>query len=209
MSYKIIQADCIAWLADCPTNSFHTCITDPPYGLIEYQPENLTKRRNGRGGVWRIPPAFDGSNRQPLPRFTVLTQGDLENLSAFFLGWARLLLPTLVPGAHVFVASNPLISHLVWASMTAVGLEKRGEIIRLVQTFRGGDRPKGAEEEFHEVSAMPRSRRLRHWAMTAWGLNWILSILPWRSRLHLASPYFQVSPLSSNHRARNMARFRL
>jgi DNA modification methylase len=164
MTYEIIQADCKEWLAACPPNAFHACITDPPYGLIEYQSEHLTKRRNGRGGVWRIPPAFDGSRRQPLPRFTVLTEKDRKNLSAFFSEWAKLLLPVLVPGAHVFVASNPLVSHLVWTSMSEAGFEKRGEIIRLVRTFRGGDRPKGAEEEFREVSAMPRS------AFEPWGL---------------------------------------
>jgi len=154
----------MTWLAKCSANSFHACITDPPYGLIEYQPENLAKRRNGRGGVWRIPPSFDGSNRQPLPRFTVLTDDDLKGLSTFFSNWAKVLLPTLVSGAHVFIASNPLVSHLVWASMTTAGFEKRGEVIRLVRTFRGGDRPKGAEDEFPEVSAMPRS------AYEPWGL---------------------------------------
>jgi site-specific DNA-methyltransferase (adenine-specific) len=164
MAYKLIHADCMKWLAECPPNSFHACITDPPYGLIEYQTDNLAKRRNGRGGVWRIPPSFDGSQRQPLPRFTVLSESDLKNLSGFFFEWARLLRPVLVPGAHVFIASNPLVSHLVWSSLTEAGLEKRGEIIRLVRTFRGGDRPKGAEAEFSEVSAMPRS------AFEPWGL---------------------------------------
>ena len=48
--------------------------------------------------------------------------------------------------------------------MIAAGLEKRGEIIRLVQTLRGGDRPKNAHEEFHDVSVMPRS------AWEPWGL---------------------------------------
>ena len=36
-------------------------------------------------------------------------------------------------------------------------LERRGEITRLTMTMRGGDRPKGAHEEFDEVSVMPRS----------------------------------------------------
>jgi len=36
-------------------------------------------------------------------------------------------------------------------------LERRGEIIRLTMTMRGGDRPKHAHEEFSEVSVMPRS----------------------------------------------------
>jgi site-specific DNA-methyltransferase (adenine-specific) len=36
------------------------------------------------------------------------------------------------------------------------GLEFRGEVIRLVRTLRGGDRPKNAEEEFAGVSSLPR-----------------------------------------------------
>jgi len=110
--------------------------------LIEYQPDQLTKRRNGRGGVWRIPPSFDGSHRQPLPRFTVLTEEGRRKLEAFFLEWGKRLWPALVPGAHVFVASNPLLSHWVSASLSEAGFEKRGDIIRLVRTFRAGDRPK-------------------------------------------------------------------
>jgi site-specific DNA-methyltransferase (adenine-specific) len=44
------------------------------------------------------------------------------------------------------------------------GFEKRGEIIRLVQTLRGGDRPKNAHDEFSGVTVMPRS------AWEPWGL---------------------------------------
>ncbi|HEX5314892.1 MAG TPA: DNA methyltransferase [Gammaproteobacteria bacterium] len=63
----------------------------------------------------------------------------------------------LVPGANVIVASNPLLSHVVAGALSAVGLERRGEIARLVTTMRGGDRPKDAHEEFSDVSVMPRS----------------------------------------------------
>jgi len=71
--------------------------------------------------------------------------------------WGRLLLPKLVPGAHVVVASNPLLSYIVAGALADAGLERRGEIIRLTMTMRGGDRPKAAHEEFQEVSVMPRS----------------------------------------------------
>ena len=37
-------------------------------------------------------------------------------------------------------------------------MEIRGEVIRLVQTMRGGDRPKGHHLEFPDVSVMPRSQ---------------------------------------------------
>jgi site-specific DNA-methyltransferase (adenine-specific) len=63
----------------------------------------------------------------------------------------------LVPGANVVVASNPLLSHIVSAGLSRCGLERRGEIARLVMTMRGGDRPKAAHEEFTDVSVMPRS----------------------------------------------------
>ena len=66
-------------------------------------------------------------------------------------------MPVLVPGAHVFIATNPLVSYLVYEPFINAGFEKRGEIIRVVQTLRGGDRPKNAHEEFSNVSVMPRS----------------------------------------------------
>ncbi|MBM4039332.1 MAG: site-specific DNA-methyltransferase [Planctomycetes bacterium] len=154
---RLFHADCFDWLRKQPDSSVHAVVTDPPYGLHEYTPEQQAKLRNGKGGVWRIPPSFDGSTRSPLPRFTTLTEEQLGELRGFFFVWARLLLPKLVPGANVVVASNPLLSHLVAGALAEGGLERRGEVIRLVMTLRGGDRPKAAHEEFREVSVMPRS----------------------------------------------------
>jgi site-specific DNA-methyltransferase (adenine-specific) len=153
----LYNADCVDWLLGQPPSSIHGVVTDPPYGLIEYAPEQLEKMRNGRGGVWRIPPSYDGAQRAPLPRFTVLTQADLEILQDFFWNWARALNPVLVPGANVVVASNPLLSYVVSSALANAGLERRGEIARLVMTMRGGDRPKAAHVEFEGVSVMPRS----------------------------------------------------
>jgi len=124
---------------------------------VEYSENEQRKLRAGKGGVWRIPPSFDGSKRSPLPRFTVLKQTDLDALEQFFSAWAARLLPVLVPGANVIVASNPLLSYIVSNALSRSGLERRGEIARLVMTMRGGDRPKDAHLEFSEVSVMPRS----------------------------------------------------
>lgn len=154
---KLYHTDCFDWLDQQENNSFHAVVTDPPYGLHEYTPEQQSKLRAGKGGVWRIPPSFDGHERSPLPRFTTLTNEQLEGLRSFFFIWARLLLPKLVPGANVVVASNPLLSHIVSFALAEAGLERRGEIIRMVMTMRGGDRPKAAHEEFSEISVMPRS----------------------------------------------------
>lgn len=156
-SATLYHADCFDWIEQQPDQSVHAVVTDPPYGLHEYSPEQQAKLRVRKGGVWRIPPAFDGHTRSPLPRFTTLTPEQLEEVRQFFFLWARLLLSKLVPGAHVIVASNPLVSYLVSASLTDAGLERRGEIIRLTMTMRGGDRPKAAHDEFPEISVMPRS----------------------------------------------------
>jgi site-specific DNA-methyltransferase (adenine-specific) len=155
--YELVHTDALAWLENAPSNSIEAVVTDPPYGLVEYTPAQLQKRRAGSGGIWRIPPSFDGCERAPLPRFTVLTDRDQAALRAFFLRLAIHLKRVVVPGAHVMIATNPLVSYLVYEPFIEAGFEKRGEIIRLVQTLRGGDRPKNAEEEFQQVSVMPRS----------------------------------------------------
>ena len=153
----LVHGDCFDWLAARPDNSMHAVVTDPPYGLQEYAATEQRKLRSGRGGVWRIPPSFDGHTRSPLPRFTTLNDVQRAYLREFFMTWTRLLIPKLVPGANVMVASNPLLSHLVAGAMADAGLERRGDIVRLVMTMRGGDRPKGAHEEFAGVSVLPRS----------------------------------------------------
>jgi DNA modification methylase len=162
--YALAQIDAFDWLAMAEPCSVHAVVTDPPYGLVEYQERELAKRKSGDGGVWRIPPSFDGCKRNPLPRFTVLKSEDLEALRFFFIRLAERLLPALVPGGHVFIATNPLVSHLVYEPFIKAGFEKRGEIIRVVKTLRGGDRPKNAHEEFKDVSVMPRS------SWEPWGL---------------------------------------
>jgi DNA modification methylase len=149
--------DCATWLDAQAPHSVHAVVTDPPYGLVEYSDIEQDKLRRGKGGVWRIPPSFDGATRSPLPRFTVLTASDLTALERFFFAWGRSLMRVLVPGANVVVASNPLLSHVVSGALARSGLERRGELVRMVMTMRGGDRPKAAHVEFHDVSVMPRS----------------------------------------------------
>jgi site-specific DNA-methyltransferase (adenine-specific) len=122
----------------------------------EYDPDQLEKRTNGSGGVWRIPPSFDGHERSPLPRFTALNQEDRNRIYHYFSNWARLVLRILRPGGHVFLASNSFLSQLVFTAIANEGFEYRGQVIRLVQTLRGGDRPKNAEKEYPDVCTLPR-----------------------------------------------------
>ncbi len=154
---QLFLTDCFAWIRDAEHNSVHAVVTDPPYGLVEYQADQQRKLRARKGGIWRIPPAFDGAKRLPLPRFTVLSTEERAAVLAFFERWALTLKPILRPGAHIVIAGNPLVSPLVAIAMERAGFERRGELVRLVRTFRGGDRPKGAHIEFPLVSTMPRS----------------------------------------------------
>ena len=154
---RLYTSDCMSWLASQPANSIHAVITDPPYGIREYSAQEQGKLRRGRGGMWRIPPSFDGHVRSPLPRFTVLDDDDRAFLLVFFKNFARLLHRIVVPGGNIAVASNPLLAHIVSSAFSAGGFEIRGSVVRLTMTMRGGDRPKNAHTEFDGVSVMPRS----------------------------------------------------
>jgi site-specific DNA-methyltransferase (adenine-specific) len=155
--YKIHHGDSLTWMDACKPSSIHAIVTDPPYGLKEFTEDEQKKLRNGNGGVWRHAPALDGYQRSPVPRFTVLDDVELSTLQTFFAEFGKRAMRVLVPGGHLIIATNPLLSHIVYVSLIEAGLEKRGEIIRLVQTLRGGDRPKNAHEEYADVSVMPRS----------------------------------------------------
>jgi len=152
----IVHADCFEWLSRVPADSIHAVVTDPPYGVKEYAFDQLEKRSNGNGGIWRIPPSFDGHERAPLPRFTALNDKERQHLRRFFVEWAKVALHALRPGGHVFVASNAFLSQLVFSALIDGGLEFRSQLVRIVRTLRGGDRPKNAEEEFPGVSSLPR-----------------------------------------------------
>ena len=113
---RMYKRDCFEWLGKRDNESIHAIIADPPYGLVEYTEKEQRKLRNGKGGVWRIPPSFDGCQRSPVPRFTTLTTTDLDRLYEFFECFGKKVLPVLVPGAHVLL---PRIRSLLtlWATL--------------------------------------------------------------------------------------------
>lgn len=119
---SLYRADCFDWLASQEASSVHAIVTDPPYGLVEYTAKETTKLRSGKGGIWRIPPSFDGHTRAPLPRFTVLDDKDRQALHTFFTKFALLSARVAVPGANIIIASNPLLSHIVADAMISAGL---------------------------------------------------------------------------------------
>src|SRR6266511_1790351 len=112
-SQTLYLADCIDWLGKAEPNSVHAVVTDPPYGLVEYNAEHQRKMREGKGGRWRLPPSFDGAHRMPLPRFTVLSTDERAAVVTFFTSWGKALLRVLRPGGHLVIAGNPLVAPLV------------------------------------------------------------------------------------------------
>src|SRR5215208_3421890 len=95
---RILHADAFEWLSSIPENSLHAIVTDPPYGVKEYNLDQIEKRANGNGGIWRIPPSFDGHTRAPLPRFTALNPKERKQLDEFFTEWAKAATHALRPG---------------------------------------------------------------------------------------------------------------
>lgn len=152
----LIQGDCLSIIEKLDSNSVHAVCTDPPYGLVEFSSGQVAKLRAGHGGVWRLPPKWDGCERRPLPRFTVLTQEQKKDINSFFSQWAQVLITKVRPGGHVLIAGNSLLQMYVHSALVETGFENRAIILRLYQGFRGGDRPKNAEGEFPEVCVLPR-----------------------------------------------------
>lgn len=159
MSYELYQGNSFGVLEEeFEENSIHAVVTDPPYGVVEFETANVEKMREGIGGVWRIPPELDGNKRKPLPRFTTLTEDDKDSLRNFFKQFGESVERVLRPGGHVFVACTQLLMHEVSKQLDEAGLERRDVLVRETKTLRGGDRPKGAHDhpEFKNVSSMPR-----------------------------------------------------
>ena len=47
---RIVHADCFEWLNKVPEDTLHAVVTDPPYGVKEYDFDQLEKCANGKGG---------------------------------------------------------------------------------------------------------------------------------------------------------------
>lgn len=152
----LIKGDCLQEIRNLEPNSIHAVCTDPPYGLLEFSADEVAKLRAGRGGVWRLPPKWDGCERKPLPRFTTLTIKQKKDIAIFFRSWADVVLPIIRPGGHVLIAGNPMLQMFVQTAMVDAGFENRATIVRMYHGFRGGDRPKNAEREFPDVCVTPR-----------------------------------------------------
>jgi site-specific DNA-methyltransferase (adenine-specific) len=157
----IVHADCFEWMSRIPKDSLHAIVTDPPYGVKEYDFDQIEKRTNGNGGIWRIPPSFDGNKRAPLPRFTALNPKERQILRRFFLEWAKVAVHALRPGGHVLIASNSFLCQLVFEALSEGGLEFRGQLVRLVRSSAAAIDPRmlrKSSQEFPQCREAAMSR---------------------------------------------------
>jgi len=153
---KLILGECLDHIRLLDADSLHAVCTDPPYGLVEFSANEVAKLRQGKGGIWRLPPDWDGCKRRPLPRFTILTADQKQAIEDFFRQWANVLNPKIRPGGHLLIAGNSTLQMYVQNALVREGFESRATILRLYHGFRGGDRPKNAETEFPQVCVTPR-----------------------------------------------------
>ena len=159
-----IQADCFAWMQSVAENSVHSVVTDRLTALKSMISRNWRRERTAMAvsGVFPLPSMAANAPRCPGSR--LFHKMRREHVAQYFFEWAQLVQRILRPGGHLFIASNSFLAQDVFASVSNAGLEFRGQIIRLVRTLRGGDRPKNAEKEFPGVCSMPRG------AYEPWGL---------------------------------------
>ena len=116
-SVTAVLGDAFTVLSQLADSSIHGIVTDPPYGLKEYEHPELVKKNAGKGGIWRIPPSFDGHERSPLPRFTALNPRERRQLQEFLTELSKLLAAKVLPGAHIFLAANSFLSQLVYTAL--------------------------------------------------------------------------------------------
>ena len=121
--HTLYTADCMSWLGPQSEKEQHTCSCgDPPYGpCTNTLPKEQTKLRAGKGGVWQIPPSFDGL---ALPA-SALYRFDRRRRAALRRCFSRhgqgCFIACWFPGGNVAVASNPLLSHLVSNALASSG----------------------------------------------------------------------------------------
>jgi site-specific DNA-methyltransferase (adenine-specific) len=151
----VVNADCFEWLAKLPDESIHAVVTDPPYGIREFEQEHVDHIKDG-DAVWQTFRYGDGSNRVVQPCFT-MTEKERKKIPPFFTKLSKEICRVLKPGGHLIIAGHSSLTTLVFPAIEKGGLQFRASIIRIVWTLRGGDRPPGAQEEFHDCCTLPKS----------------------------------------------------
>ena len=89
----LVYADAFEWLASVEPDTIQAVVTDPPYGLVEYRDDQLAKRDAGSGGIWRIPPGYDGASRSPVPLFYGSHSARRKELASIFRPPCRCTVP--------------------------------------------------------------------------------------------------------------------
>jgi len=111
--YALHLTDCLLWMDAQPECSIQAIVTDPPYGLREYTTEEKRKLRNKKGGVCGClrPSMVASQSSAPFHGSDRIGPTAATNVLHVLAGKA---LRILVPGGHLFIASSPLLSHLVY-----------------------------------------------------------------------------------------------
>ncbi|MBN1868925.1 site-specific DNA-methyltransferase [Candidatus Sumerlaeota bacterium] len=155
----VLQSDALDWLHGLPDTSIHAVVTDPPRDPAEI--DILVGEASARAeGVrhWNISASLDTLDAEPTARLPEPEESlAYRNIRIVYTALGLELMRVLVPGAHVFVGSDPILSTPIFAALVRSGLEKRGEIVRTYDRGEGGQAPRDARNEFPDVSELPRT----------------------------------------------------
>ncbi len=113
----LVHGDCFEWMQGRKPESIHAIVTESPYGVQEYSEVEKAKGIAGLCAVWRVPPQFGDCKRMPLPRFARLTFHEHWSIRQYYAAWAKLVMRVLIPDGHIFLATHPLVSHLVYQTI--------------------------------------------------------------------------------------------
>lgn len=161
MTIRIIQGDCIVELRRLAEagERFHSCVTDPPYGL-----EFMSKEWDGADGFRRSLNGADAgrdsvfgrtSQRGPEYRATPIFQEWCE-------AWARAVYDILLPGAYLLAFGGTRTSHRMVCAIEDAGFEIRDTVAWLY----GSGFPKSLDvsKAIDKAAGATRTDGAREWS---------------------------------------------
>jgi hypothetical protein len=80
------------------------------------------------------------SRRDSLPQFTILPNGQKDQLNSLFREWRCLFISPVIPGRYACGGIHPMLRPVVSAAMADAGFEIRTAHMRLSVSVRAEDR---------------------------------------------------------------------
>jgi len=159
MGYEPFQGNSFQVLEEeFEPNSIHAVVTDPPYGVVEFQTAHVEKMREGTGGSGESRLSWTGRSESrflgsPRSRRVIRKTSATSSSSSGSQSNESFARGSRVCGLYPVTDARGLqTTGRSWSGTSG------DVLVRETKTLRGGDRPKGAHDhpEYKNVSSMPR-----------------------------------------------------